>query len=125
MTQSLTKTNLYGAGVGQAPGTLRSASGTTYCQKYAASGIFIAANQQLFQGATSPAPATANDLFTFLTIRFAALFGPLPGLGCQDIFGIETSPVKQTLDINGVVVSATIDTATLQVSSGSGLVRRL
>jgi hypothetical protein len=115
VTQSLTKTNLYRAGVGQPDGTLASASGTTYCQQYAASGIFIAANQQLFQAATSPAPATANNLFTFLANRFATSFGPVPSLGCQDIFGLKTSPVKQTLDGNGVVVSATIDTATLQV----------
>jgi hypothetical protein len=52
------------------------ASGTTYCQQYAASGIFIAQNQALFTGATSPAPAVANNLFTFMANRFATSFGP-------------------------------------------------
>ena len=116
MTQSLTKTNLYRAGVGQPQAADNAnASGTTYCQQYAASGIFIAANQALFQGATSDAPATANNLFTFLANRFATSFGPIPSLGCQTIFGLATSPVTQKLDGNGVVISAPINTQVLQV----------
>ncbi|CZR50853.1 uncharacterized protein PAC_00727 [Phialocephala subalpina] len=116
ITQSLTKTNLYRAGVGQPQAAdTANASGTTYCQQYAASGIFIALNQQLFTGTTSPAPAVANNLFTFMANRFATSFGPVPSLGCSTIFGVDIANiVKQTLNGNGVVVAATIDTATLQ-----------
>jgi hypothetical protein len=77
VTQSLAKTNLYRAGVGQTQAaTTADASGTTYCQNYAASALFIAQNQALFSKATSPAPAVANNLFTFLANRFATSFGP-------------------------------------------------
>lgn len=120
ITQSLTKVNLYRAGVGQPQAADNAnASGTTYCQQYAASGLFIAANQALFQGGISPAPAVANNLFTFLANRFATSFGPVPSLGCQTIFGLNTSPVTQTMDGNGVVISATINTSVLQVSPNS------
>jgi hypothetical protein len=119
ITQSLTKTNLYRAGVNQPQAADNAnASGTTYCQQYAASGIFIAANQALFQDGTSPAPAVANNLFTFMANRFATSFGPVPSLGCQTIFGLDTSPVTQQMDGNGVVTSATINTSVLQVSPG-------
>lgn len=77
ITQSLDKTNLYRAGVGQTQAaSTADASGTTYCQNYAASALFIAQNQALFSKATSPAPAVANNLFTFLANRFATSFGP-------------------------------------------------
>lgn len=116
VTQSLAKTNLYRAGVGQPQAADNAnASGTTYCQQYAQSGIFIAQNQALFTGTTSPAPAVANNLFTFLANRFATSFGPVPSLGCSTIFGVDVANiVKQTMDGNGVVTAATIDTATLQ-----------
>lgn len=117
VTQSLTKVNLYRAGVGQPQAADNAnASGTTYCQQYAASGLFIAQNQALFTGGTSPAPAVANNLFTFLANRFATSFGPVPSLGCQTIFGLAASPVTQKMDRNGVVISATINTGVLQVS---------
>jgi hypothetical protein len=77
VTQSLTKTNLYRAGVGQPQAAdSANASGTTYCQQYAQSALFIAENEALFTGQTSPAPAVANNLFTFLANRFATSFGP-------------------------------------------------
>lgn len=77
ITQSLAKFNLYQAGVGQPQAADNAnASGTTYCQSYAQSGIFIALNEQLFTGTTSPAPAVANNLFTFMANRFATSFGP-------------------------------------------------
>jgi hypothetical protein len=116
VTQSLKKTNLYRAGVGQPQAANEAnASGITYCQQYAASGIFIATNQALFQGAKSPVPGTANSLFTFLANRFATSFGPVPSLGCQTIFALKASPVTQKKDGKGVVISATINTAVLQV----------
>jgi hypothetical protein len=114
ITQSLQKTNLYRAGVGQPPANTASASGTTYCKNYAQSGIFISQNQALFKGQTSPAPAVAVDLYTFLAQRFSASFGPVPALGCQTIFGLATNPVALTLDGNGVVTAATINTQVLQ-----------
>jgi hypothetical protein len=115
-TQSLGKTNAYRSQVGQTQAaTLADASGTTYCQNFAISGIFISTNMALFSAATSPAPAVANSLYTFLANRFATSFGPVPSLGCQTIFGLNTSPVTQTTNGNGVVVAATINTNILQV----------
>jgi len=78
VTQSLAKMNLYRAGVGQTQATALTGtnSGTSYCQSYASSALFIATNEALFKGSTSPAPAVANNLFTFLANRFATSFGP-------------------------------------------------
>ncbi|KIW00168.1 uncharacterized protein PV09_08210 [Verruconis gallopava] len=113
--QSLQKTNLYRAGVGQPQAAvIADASGTTYCQKFTQSGLFIAQNQALFKGKTSPAPATAVDLYTFLAQRFAQSFGPAPALGCTTIFGLANNPVTLKMDGNGVVTAATINTQILQ-----------
>jgi hypothetical protein len=110
----LTKINLYRAGVGQTPAaSLADANGTTYCQNYAQSGIFIQQNAQLFSGGTTPDAATANNLFTFMANRFATSFGPVPALGCQTIFGLADSPVAQASNGAGVVTSASINTAIL------------
>jgi hypothetical protein len=115
ITQSLTKTNLYRAGVGQPQAAdAANASAVTYCTRYAESGLFIASNEALFTGASSPAPGASNNLFTFMANRFATSFGPAPSLGCQTIFGIADSPVNQTTDGNGVVIAATINTKVLQ-----------
>jgi hypothetical protein len=114
VTQSLAKTNLYRAGVGQPPAAnAAGASGTTYCQQYAASGLFIANNQALFQGKTSPAPAMANNLFTFLAQRFSLSFGPVPALGCTTIFGV-ANPVTLTMNGQCIVTAAKINTQVLQ-----------
>ena len=113
ITQSLAKTNLYRAGVGQPQAqSVAGASGTAYCKSYAASGIFVAQQQALFSSKTSPALAVANNLFTFMAQRFAASFGPVPALGCTTIFGI-AAPITLTTDVNGVVTAARIDTAPL------------
>lgn len=122
---SLQKVNLYRAGMGQAAAASNTAAdGTAYCKNYASSGIFIAQNQKLFTGGTSPAAGTANNLFTFMANRFAASFGPAPALGCETIFGLKDSPVAQQSDANGVVTAATINTAILQ-SILSGKIARL
>lgn len=95
ITQSLIKTNLYRAGVGQPQAAdAANASAVTYCTRYAESGLFIASNEALFTGATSPAPGASNNLFTFMANRFATSFGPVPSLGCQTIFGLADSPVN-------------------------------
>jgi len=115
VTQSLVKTNLYRAGVGQPQAAdAANASGVTYCQRYAASGIFIAENEALFTGATSPAPAVANNLFTFLANRFATSFGPVPSLGCATIFGVNVTNIVQQTVKDCIVTAATIDTNILQ-----------
>lgn len=114
VTQSLGKTNAYRAIMGQTPAaTTADASGITYCQNYAISGVFIADNEGLFAGKTSPMPAVANNLFTFMAQRFAQSFGPVPALGCNNTFGIP-NPVTLTLNGNAVVVAATINTTILQ-----------
>jgi hypothetical protein len=116
ITQSLQKTNLYRAGVGQPQAAdTANASGTTYCQSYAASGIFIATNQALFTKATSPAPGVASNLFTFMANRFATSFGPVPSLGCATIFGVNVTSIVQQTVVNCIVTAATIDTAILSV----------
>ena len=114
ITQSLGKVNAYRAGMGQPPAqSATQASGITYCQNYAISGIFIANNQATMTGKTSPMPDVAVDLYTFMAQRFAASFGPVPALGCNDTFGIP-NPVTLTVDSNCIVTAATINTQVLQ-----------
>ncbi|KAF8428034.1 hypothetical protein L210DRAFT_3564413 [Boletus edulis BED1] len=110
---SLPKVNLYRDGTGQPHADNNNASAVTYCQQIAQSGIFINQNQQLFTNAGSPAPNTANNLFTFLAMRFSASFGPAPGLGCTGLLNV-ANPVSLTMDGNGVVTAATINTQSLQ-----------
>ncbi|KAG1747449.1 hypothetical protein EDB19DRAFT_1630931 [Suillus lakei] len=111
--QSLQKVNLYRSGVNQAQADNANASGTTYCQQFAQSGLFISLNQQLFTGTTSPAADQATNLFTFLAMRFSASFGPAPGLGCIQLLNV-ANPVTLTTDGNGIVTAATINTQELQ-----------
>ncbi|KAG2143087.1 hypothetical protein DEU56DRAFT_733586 [Suillus clintonianus] len=124
--QSLQKVNLYRAGVNQAQADNANASGTTYCQQFAQSGLFISLNQQLFTGKTSPAADQATNLFTFLAMRFSMSFGPVPGLACTQLLNV-VNPVTLTTDGNGVVTAATINTQALQqilggvVSGSSGI----
>jgi len=114
VTQSLGKTNAYRAGVGQPPAaTTADASGITYCQNFAISGIFIANNQGTLAGKASPMPAVAVDLFTFMAQRFATSFGPVPALGCNTTFGVP-NPVTLTMNGQGVITAATINTTVLQ-----------
>ncbi|PMD39935.1 hypothetical protein L207DRAFT_566806 [Hyaloscypha variabilis F] len=114
-TQSLVKTNLYRAGVGQPQAAdAANASGTTYCQQYAQSALFIASNEALFSKATSPAPAVANNLFTFLANRFATSFGPVPSLGCATIFNVNVTDLIKQTTVDCIVTAATIDTTPFQ-----------
>lgn len=118
-TESLDKVNLYRAGVGQPTADQNNASGTTYCHQFAQSGIFIASNEQTFAQVTSPAADQATNLFTFLAMRFSASFGPPPGLGCITLLNVN-NPVNLTVDGNGVVTAAVINTSVLQQILGSG-----
>ncbi|KAH0833826.1 hypothetical protein J3R83DRAFT_10990 [Lanmaoa asiatica] len=129
--QSLQKVNLYRDGTGQPQADNNNASALTYCQQFTQSGIFINNNQQLFTNAGSPAANVANNLFNFLAMRFSTAFGPAPGvcsplvhvfpasliqsvgLGCTGLLNV-ANPVTLTMDGNGVVTAATINTQSLQ-----------
>ncbi|KIJ07571.1 hypothetical protein PAXINDRAFT_158380, partial [Paxillus involutus ATCC 200175] len=76
--QSLQKVNLYRDGTGQPQADNNNASGLTYCQQFAQSGLFISLNEQTFTNTGSPAADQATNLFTFLAMRFSASFGPVP-----------------------------------------------
>ncbi|KAG8215106.1 hypothetical protein J3R82DRAFT_8557 [Butyriboletus roseoflavus] len=118
--QSLQKVNLYRDGTGQPQADNNNASGLTYCQQFSQSGIFNNNNQQLFTNSGSPAPGMANNLFTFLAMRFSTAFGPTPGLGCTGLLNV-ANPVTLTMDGNGVVTAATINTQALQqILGGTG-----
>jgi len=106
LTQSLTKTNLYRAGVDQTQAqTTNDASGTTYCQNFLNTGIpRIQLDQPLTINAASPAPTAANSLFTFLAMRANQSY---TNLNCQNLLN-KPNPVTLTTDANGVVTSATI-----------------
>jgi hypothetical protein len=106
ITQSLAKTNLYRAAVGQPLAKdAANASSTSYCQQFAASGLFIHQNQGLLGGQPSPATSVGSNLFTFLAQRFQASFGPVPALGCTTIFGVD-NPVKLSISNQGVTTGA-------------------
>ena len=121
---SLTKVNAYRLGVDQTPAlTLNnvpnfnnkspfniaatSANTITYCVNIINTGIpRILLDQNLTMNATSPAPATANNLFTFLATRLQATLGA-GGLNCTGLLNIN-NPVTLTTDGNGVTTAATI-----------------
>ncbi|KIM64817.1 hypothetical protein SCLCIDRAFT_114250 [Scleroderma citrinum Foug A] len=111
--ESLHKVNLYRAGVGQPKADHKNASGTTYCQQFVQSGLFISTNEGTFTGSASPATDQATNLFTFLAMRFSNSFGPAPGLDCTDLLKV-SNPVNLTTNKDGVVKAAVIDTQLLQ-----------
>lgn len=104
---NLKKLNLYRVGVDQPPvDNLEQASTVTYCRNL----LNIAPPRLLrdrpfFQNAPSPAPAMANNLFTFMAQRFNTTWGPM-GLNCVGLLQTP-SPVTVTV-VNGVAISATI-----------------
>ncbi|KIK79162.1 hypothetical protein PAXRUDRAFT_834231 [Paxillus rubicundulus Ve08.2h10] len=116
--KSLQKVNLYRDGTGQPQADNNNASGLTYCQQFAQSGLFISSNEQTFTNTGSPAADQATNLFTFLAMRFSASFGPAPGLACTQLLNV-AKPVNLTTDGNDVVTAATINTQVLkQILSG-------
>jgi hypothetical protein len=106
--RNLDKVNAYRAGVDQpAAASLVSTDTTTYCSYLLA----IAPQRMLLdaaltQGQTSPAPAVANSLFTFLAQRFVFSYGA-NGLNCVNHLG-QSDPITLQTDGNGVVTAATI-----------------
>ena len=81
-------------------------NGTTYCQN-----LFVNPNgiQRVFRDMAmfalgpSPAPAMANNLFTFLAMRGNQSF---TGLNCTNLLNM-ANPIQLTMNGNGVVVAAT------------------
>jgi len=64
-------------------------------------------DSQFTQQANSPAPAMANNLFTFLAQRFVTSF-EANGLNCTKLLNVQ-DPVTVQTDGNGVATSATIN----------------
>jgi hypothetical protein len=99
------KTILYRQGVDQNPGGILPNNGTLYCQNLLNTGLpRIKGDMNLTINATSPDPAAANSLFTFLANRFMQAYGLL---NCPNLTNIP-NPVTVQTDGNGVVISATI-----------------
>ncbi len=120
---STQKTNLYRRGSDQTPiNAADNGSGTTYCQNMVGTAGLtrIKNDMPLTINATSPAPAMANSLFTFLAMRFNQSY---TNLGCQGLLNNAPNPVTLTMDGNGVVTAATITlpgTATTGTTTGTG-----
>jgi choice-of-anchor A domain-containing protein len=110
-TFDVPKTNLYRQGVDQPV----SASGFfvdtgRYCrQMLRVAPARFAAEQTLLANFPSIVPAAASNLFTFLAQRYVAAYQLL---NCAALTG-QPDPVSFTMDANGVVNSATINSAQL------------
>ena len=103
--QSMTKTDLYRAGVGQpaVSGAQTADSPANYCQDMMDAGMArTALDEKQFSGFASPVPATGSNLFTFLAARLSASF---VNLGCGALLNAP-NPVNLTLDGNGVAIAA-------------------
>jgi hypothetical protein len=102
---SLEKTNLYRLGVDQIPAaTAQQADGTAYCKNLVQTGIpRLQLDKLLTIAGTSPDPAAANDLFTFLAQRFQASY---TNLNCRPLLHMP-NPVTTQTNAEGVVISAT------------------
>jgi hypothetical protein len=115
VTQSSQKTSLYRAGVNQPPvgAGATSGNGAQFCLNFPQGCLYIANNQNLFAGATSPMPNVANNLFTFMAQRWANSFAAVPALGCVNLLGNGnlTNPIQLTTNGNAVVTAVSINTA--------------
>jgi hypothetical protein len=114
---SLRKTNLYRAGTDQiAAANDAAASGTTYCQNFFTTGLArLKLDMPLTIVATSPLPASANSLFTFLAMRYNQSY---TNLNCQNLIN-QANPVTLQLDGNGIVIGATFAGATTGTGTGT------
>jgi hypothetical protein len=103
--QSQDKTILYRKGVDQNPGGILPTDPTTYCQNLVNTGLpRIQGDMNITINATSPDPAAANSLFTFLANRFMQAFGLL---NCTNLLN-QPNPITVQTNANGVVTAATI-----------------
>ncbi len=105
--QSRTKTNLFRVNVDQPP-LAAADTPTSYCQN------MVTISQQrtqldkaLTMNGPSPAPANANNLFTFLAMRLNQSF---TNLGCGALLKM-ADPVTLQMNGNGVVIGATFAAA--------------
>lgn len=103
---NIKKLNLYRVGVFQDPvNNLNQASTALFCRGLVNDGVpRLAKQKQLFVKQPSPAD-TANNLFTFMALRFNTTWGAVDGLDCTGLTNI-ANPVKLVLDNNGIVVDA-------------------
>jgi hypothetical protein len=109
---NLDKQNLYRAGVGQPaePGaTQATADELTFCNDLLQiQPARLKLDQTLTSAASSPDPAAATNLYTFMAQRFNFTWGP-DGLDCAALVG-KPSPITLTIDANGVCTAASIAT---------------
>jgi len=108
-TQSLTKVNLYRAGVDQPPAAvLANIAGTSYCLHFAQIGpTAIINNAPLTNVAgTSPVPAVGNTLYTFLASRANTSFGTLL---CTALLNAPVPFVLTNDPTNTFAVAASLD----------------
>jgi hypothetical protein len=112
-SSNLDKTNAYRVGVDQPLAqNLQAANTRLYC-----SNLLAIAPQRMMLDAhltkafSSPDPAAANTLFTFLAQRFVTSF-EANGLNCTKLLG-QPDPIKVKTDGNGVAVDATINGTTI------------
>jgi hypothetical protein len=107
---NLNKLNAYRIGVDQPPvGSLGQADTKTYCSNLLNTGLpRLAFDQQFTQKAASPFPDQANNLFTFLAMRFSNTFQDEQGfLHCTALLNV-ANPIE--LQMKGdVVVAANIN----------------
>jgi len=104
----LNKLNAYRQGVDQRRvQTLAATSTTTYCTNLLnIAPARLQLDAQLTKASTSPDPAAANSLFTFLAQRFVATYGA-DNLNCVELLNTP-DPVTVTYDANNVAIDATI-----------------
>jgi len=108
---SVTKTNLYRAGVDQSTVDTSTQTPAAYCRKLVDVGVARTDTDRTLTAAVrSPDPAAASNLFTFLAQR---LSGSFTELGCGRLLNAR-NPVLLTTNRNGVVVAARL------ISSSSG-----
>jgi hypothetical protein len=106
---STQKTNLYRVGVNQLPiggAAADAGSGTTYCTNLFTNPAGIQRvfkDMAMLQNGTSPDPAAATNLFTFLAMRGNQSF---TNLNCGNLLN-QANPITLTTDGNGVVTAAT------------------
>ena len=116
---SLQKTTLYRKGVDQKAANANNASTTTYCKNLLNVGApRLQKDMALTINATSPAPAVANNLFTFLVSRFNMAFGN-GGLNCTGLLNV-ANPAAVTLDANGIAITGTITLGGAAANGGTG-----
>ena len=113
---STQKTNLYRVGADQ-PQLPAGQTPAQYCGDMdSIQSTRLQQDVNLFIGKTSPAPAAATNLFTFLGMRLQQSF---TNLNCQN-FGL-TNPVKTLgMDGNGVVVSVVFANTVAPLTAGAG-----